>query len=120
MPLYEYQCKKCERRLEKIQKFSDPILTKCEHCGGKLERLISSPAIRFKGSGWYVNDYARGSSSAGSKDSSAESSGGDGKKSEDSGKSSESGASGSGKTSDSSKTEPSKPNEPAKTKSSKD
>ncbi|MFZ0963547.1 MAG: FmdB family zinc ribbon protein [Terriglobia bacterium] len=73
MPLYEYECKKCRRRVEKIQKYSDPILTICESCGGKLERLVSSPAIRFKGSGWYVNDYAKKSSDA-SGNSSADSS----------------------------------------------
>ena len=57
MPLYEYKCKKCGRKLEKIRKFSDPPLTMCGSCGGELEQLLSSPAIRFKGSGWYVNDY---------------------------------------------------------------
>lgn len=62
MPLYEYKCKKCGRKVEKIRKFSDPPLTTCESCGGKLEELLSSPAIRFKGSGFYVNDYARKSS----------------------------------------------------------
>lgn len=62
MPLYEYYCKKCDRVIEKIQKFSDPILTKCEVCGGELERLLSSPAIQFKGTGWYVTDYSRKSS----------------------------------------------------------
>jgi putative FmdB family regulatory protein len=59
VPLYEYYCKKCDRVIEKIQKFSDPILTKCETCEGELERLLSSPAIQFKGSGWYVTDYSR-------------------------------------------------------------
>lgn len=59
MPLYEYQCTKCGARIEKIQKFSDPPLSKCGKCGGKLERLLSSSAIQFKGSGWYVTDYAR-------------------------------------------------------------
>ena len=59
MPLYEYQCEKCGATVEKIQKFSDPPLTICEKCGGPLERLVSSPAIQFKGSGWYVTDYAR-------------------------------------------------------------
>ncbi len=59
MPLYEYRCRKCGRHLEKIQKFSDRPLATCEHCGGRLERLLSAPAIQFKGSGWYVTDYAR-------------------------------------------------------------
>lgn len=59
MPLYEYQCKKCKAHFEKIRKFSDPPLTKCEKCGGPLEQLLSSPAFQFKGSGWYVTDYAR-------------------------------------------------------------
>ncbi len=62
MPLYEYKCKKCGRRVEKIRKFSDPPLTTCEKCGGELDQLISSPAIQFKGSGWYVTDYAKKSS----------------------------------------------------------
>ena len=59
MPLYEYQCQKCGHRFEKIQKFSDPMLKKCPECGGKIEQMISAPAIQFKGSGWYVNDYAK-------------------------------------------------------------
>lgn len=63
MPLYEYRCEKCGARVEKIQKFSDPPLATCEKCGGKLTRLLSAPAIQFKGSGWYVTDYARKSKS---------------------------------------------------------
>lgn len=63
MPLYEYRCEKCGARIEKIQKFSDPPLATCEKCGGKLARLLSAPAIQFKGSGWYVTDYARKSKS---------------------------------------------------------
>ena len=59
MPLYEYQCTVCGSRIEKIQKFSDAPLTKCRQCGGKLERLLSSPSIQFKGTGWYVTDYAK-------------------------------------------------------------
>jgi len=59
MPLYEYQCKKCHHRFERIQKFSDPHLKKCPECGGALEQVISAPAVQFKGSGWYVTDYAR-------------------------------------------------------------
>ena len=57
MPLYEYQCKKCHSLTERIQKFSDPPLAICPHCGGELEQLISAPAVQFKGSGWYVTDY---------------------------------------------------------------
>ena len=77
MPLYEYECARCHRRIEKIQKFSDAPLTTCEKCGGKLERLLSSPAIQFKGSGWYVTDYARASSPAGSDRSPSRSDGAD-------------------------------------------
>ena len=58
MPLYEYQCTKCKRRMEKIESVHGPHLKKCPHCGGKVERLQSAPAIQFKGSGWYVTDYA--------------------------------------------------------------
>ena len=62
MPLYEYLCTSCNTHFEKIQKFSDPPITRCEKCGGEVERLLSSPAIQFKGSGWYITDYARKSS----------------------------------------------------------
>lgn len=62
MPNYEYLCKKCGHRFEKIQKFSDRMLTKCPECGGKIEQVISAPAVQFKGSGWYVTDYAKKSS----------------------------------------------------------
>jgi putative FmdB family regulatory protein len=58
MPLYEYQCKKCGHRFEKIQKFSDKPVRKCPECGGAVEQTISAPAVQFKGSGWYVTDYA--------------------------------------------------------------
>ena len=58
MPMYEYQCEKCDRRTEKIEKVDGPHLKKCPHCGGKVEQLMSAPAIQFKGSGWYVTDYA--------------------------------------------------------------
>ena len=66
MPLYEYQCKKCHSLTERIQKFSDAPLTVCPHCGGELEQLLSAPAVQFKGSGWYVTDYAKKSSKDGS------------------------------------------------------
>ena len=58
MPLYEYKCLKCGRKTEKIENVAGPHLRKCPHCGGKVEALISAPAIQFKGSGWYVTDYA--------------------------------------------------------------
>ncbi len=57
MPIYEYQCQHCHRTLEKRQKFSDPELTECPYCGGKLEKLISAPAVQFKGGGWYADGY---------------------------------------------------------------
>src|SRR5580704_3513960 len=57
MPLYEYKCTACHKHTEKIQKFSDPELTICPHCGGKLERVLSAPAVSFKGGGWYADGY---------------------------------------------------------------
>ena len=59
MPLYEYRCRKCSHRFEKIEKVSGPHARKCPECGGGVERLVAAPAIQFKGSGWYVTDYAR-------------------------------------------------------------
>ena len=74
MPLYEYLCKKCGHVFEKIVKFSDGPIKKCPECGGVVEQTISAPAVQFKGSGWYVTDYAKksqssSSSSDGGKDS---------------------------------------------------
>ena len=59
MPLYEYRCQDCGETIEIIQKFSDLPLSECAACGGTLERLLSPSAIKFKGSGWYVNDYGK-------------------------------------------------------------
>ena len=59
MPLYEYQCDACGHRFEHIQKFSDPLLTVCPQCGDAIRKLVSSPAFQFKGTGWYVTDYAK-------------------------------------------------------------
>ena len=59
MPLYEYECEKCGHRFEKIQKFSDPPLVVCPECGGPLHKMQSAPAFQFKGTGWYVTDYAK-------------------------------------------------------------
>jgi putative FmdB family regulatory protein len=59
MPLYEYQCEACNRRFELIRKFSDPPLETCPTCGGVVRKLMSPPAFQFKGSGWYITDYAK-------------------------------------------------------------
>jgi putative FmdB family regulatory protein len=75
MPLYEYECESCAHRFERIQKFSDPPVETCPSCGGRVKKLLSSPAIQFKGSGWYITDYAKkpggkdGKPASGSKDS---------------------------------------------------
>jgi putative FmdB family regulatory protein len=68
VPLYEYKCLKCGRKTEKIESVSGPHLKKCPHCGGKVESVISAPAIQFKGAGWYVTDYAGKSTEGGSKE----------------------------------------------------
>jgi len=72
MPNYEYLCKNCGHRFEQIRKFSDKPLRKCPECGGVIEQVISAPAVQFKGSGWYVTDYAKKGASAGSSASSSE------------------------------------------------
>lgn len=59
MPIYEYQCQECGHHSEELQRVSDPPLTTCPDCGGPYKKLISAPAFQFKGSGWYVTDYAR-------------------------------------------------------------
>ncbi len=105
MPLYEYQCDACGQRFELIQKFSDPAPDACRKCGkGPVHRLLSSPAIQFKGTGWYITDYAKGNSGAAAPGSAK--SDGDGKSSDGSSASSDGGGgkSDSGKT-DSGKTE---------------
>ena len=58
MPLYEYECETCGFRFEQIQRFSDPPTERCTSCGGPVHKLLSAPAIHFKGTGWYVTDYA--------------------------------------------------------------
>jgi putative FmdB family regulatory protein len=82
MPLYEYECTTCHKHTEKIQKFSDPEITVCPHCDGKLERVLSAPAVTFKGGGWYADGYGNAkpkSSSDGNKASSDSKSGSDSK-----------------------------------------
>lgn len=88
MPIYEYQCRSCGKLTEVMQRVDDPPLTTCSECGQPLKKLISAPAFQFKGSGWYVTDYARKSStgpkpaaSTASADKSSESSASEGKKS---------------------------------------
>jgi putative FmdB family regulatory protein len=78
MPIYEYECSACQKRFERIQRLSDPLLTVCPQCGGGVHKAFSVPAIQFKGSGWYVTDYSRrggGSSSASSESTGAKSAG---------------------------------------------
>jgi putative FmdB family regulatory protein len=80
MPLYEYQCESCAHRFERIQKFSDPPVETCPSCGGRVKKLLSSPAIQFKGSGWYITDYAKkGTSGDGKASAAGKDSSGDGK-----------------------------------------
>ena len=67
MPIYEYVCKKCHHKFEKIQKFSDPRVKKCPECGGPVEQALHAPAVQFKGTGWYVTDYAKKGESKDSK-----------------------------------------------------
>ena len=69
MPLYEYECAACGRRFELIRKFADPPLDKCPTCGGSVHKLVSSPAFQFKGTGWYITDYAKKDQSGSSSES---------------------------------------------------
>ena len=79
MPIYEYVCAKCGQKTEVIQRMGDAPLKVCPHCGGRLKKAISAPAIQFKGSGWYVTDYARAKKESGSS-AKADADGGDGDK----------------------------------------
>src|ERR1700687_3759635 len=105
MPLYEYECKKCGHRFEKIQLYSDKMVKKCPECGGQVEQMISARAVQFKGSGWYVTDYAKKSSTG----SASSSSNGDSTSSKDS----------KSKPEDSSKAESSAKSDSSKSESSK-
>ena len=101
MPLYEYECEECGHRFERIRKFSDPPLSTCPECAGPVRKLLSAPAIQFKGTGWYVTDYARksgdGRPDEGGKD--AESADGTDKQPSADGKSSSTDGKGDGKSS---------------------
>jgi putative FmdB family regulatory protein len=106
MPLYEYQCDACAHRFERIQKFSDPLVDVCPKCGGVVRKLLSSPAIQFKGSGFYITDYPRqGKGSGGDSSSSSKSEGGD-KKTEGGDKKAEQKAESSQKSSDTTESKP--------------
>jgi len=70
MPLYEYECTACKKHTEKIQKFSDPEITTCPHCGGELKRVITAPAFSLKGGGWYADGYGSAKPAAASGESS--------------------------------------------------
>jgi putative FmdB family regulatory protein len=118
MPLYEYECKKCHHRFEKIQKFSDKMVKKCPECGGPVEQMISAPAVQFKGSGWYVTDYAKKSSSQGS--SGGGDSGSKDSKDKKEDKSKSDGAKSDGSKSDSAKSESSKSEGSSKESSSRE
>jgi len=85
MPLYEYQCDECGHTFEKIQKFSDPLEDSCPKCGGPVRKLMSSPAIQFKGSGWYITDYAKKDGSPPKADGTSDSKNGTADKSDKSG-----------------------------------
>ena len=104
MPLYEFECEACKKRFERIQKFSDPLPEVCPHCGkSPVRKLLSSPAIQFKGSGFYITDYAKKSTSeAGGKSSGA----GEGSASSSSGSKSESSGSASSDSSSASEAKP--------------
>jgi putative FmdB family regulatory protein len=108
MPLYEYECEKCGEQFEVMQKFSDDPLTRHEQCGGRVHRLLSAPALQFKGTGWYITDYARGKSADKSADN------GTAQKTE-SGEAKSTGGSDSGTASDSGNKSESKPT-PSETK----
>ncbi|NYF78281.1 FmdB family zinc ribbon protein [Granulicella arctica] len=84
MPLYEYECTACHKRTEKIQKFSDPEITICPSCSGPLERVISAPAISFKGGGWYADGYGSVKPAASGESKSSETKSGETKTTSDS------------------------------------
>jgi putative FmdB family regulatory protein len=93
MPLYEYECTTCHKHTEKIQKFSDPEITVCPHCGGHLERVLSAPAVSFKGGGWYADGYGNAKPKSSGDSNGSGSSTGDSKSSDSKSGDSKSGAS---------------------------
>ena len=124
MPLYEYKCDQCGKVFEKMQKFSDSPLATHEECGGTVERLISAPSFHFKGSGWYVTDYAKGGKSepngSGNKNEGSEKKDAGGDSSDKSSKKKDLGGESSGKASKETSTAPSPSSETKGSKSSSD
>jgi putative FmdB family regulatory protein len=125
MPLYEYLCKKCGHRFEEIKKFSDKQPKKCPECGGVIEQVISAPAVQFKGSGWYVTDYAKkgsGSALSSGSGSATDSEGGgkDSKESSESKDTKESGSKESKESKDSKKSDKAKADSSSKKTTKKD
>jgi putative FmdB family regulatory protein len=119
VPLYEYACLKCGRHTDKIEPVAGPHLRKCPHCGSKVESVITAPAIKFKGSGWYINDYAAKPTGEGKKAEGAAGNSGDSKESaaKDSGSKD---SKDSGSKESSSKESPGKHNSSKESSSSKD
>jgi putative FmdB family regulatory protein len=122
MPLYEYECESCAQRFERIQKFSDPPVEACPSCNGRVRKLLSSPAIQFKGSGFYITDYAKKSYTEDKKAGSADASKADTAKTESASPAADSSSSsgspsGSGSSSGSSSSSSSTPSTPTTTKS---
>lgn len=114
MPMYEYECLSCGKRTERLQRFDDAPLATCPACGGEVKKLISAPAVQFKGSGWYVTDYAKGSSASSRSDASGSKESKESGGSKDSGASKESGgAQESGGSKDSGSTSESKSSAPS-------
>jgi putative FmdB family regulatory protein len=103
VPIYEYECKQCGNRFERIQQFSDPMVKDCPKCGGSVEQVLTAAAVQFKGSGWYATDYARksGSGNAGKKETGPSSEGDSASKATE--KKTESKSEGSGETKSSEK-----------------
>src|ERR1700730_10640791 len=119
LPLYEYRCLKCKRHTEKSENVNGPYLKKCPHCGGKLESVLTAPAIQFKGSGWYVNDYGRKNSGGDSSKSDSSEKYEKHEKSEKSDKSEKSGKSEKSEKSSKSDSKPETAKESKKTSASK-
>jgi putative FmdB family regulatory protein len=123
MPIYEYQCLRCSERLETMQRWSDPPPAECPKCGGELKKLVSAPAFQFKGTGWYVTDYAKkdaGGDAGKSSDGKSDDGGGGGGDESGAGKADKSTAKTPGKTSgESSSSSPSSASPPSSSSTAK-